>query len=112
MYRLLALSLFVLAAATGCHMCASPYDYCGPVVECGCVGGGSCGCGCNSNAAPSEGPSYENGAPMDGGEMVSPQNAPAGSTNTQGISPTPANPPGGYNGSALRRDNPNVALVR
>src|SRR5262249_31845484 len=23
------------AAAGGCRMCASPYDYCGPVVECG-----------------------------------------------------------------------------
>src|SRR5262245_36411918 len=30
----LALSLVGLIAAGGCRMCASPYDYCGPVVEC------------------------------------------------------------------------------
>lgn len=30
----LALSIIGLFAAGGCRMCASPYDYCGPVVEC------------------------------------------------------------------------------
>ena len=30
----LALSIIGLIAAAGCRMCASPYDYCGPVVEC------------------------------------------------------------------------------
>jgi hypothetical protein len=35
-----ALGLLVLSAATGCRMCACPYDYCGPVLEDGC---GYCG---------------------------------------------------------------------
>lgn len=39
MRRLLALSLLVVAAGSGCRMCASPYDYCGPVVDDGCAGG-------------------------------------------------------------------------
>ena len=30
----LALSIVGLIAAGGCRMCASPYDYCSPVVEC------------------------------------------------------------------------------
>jgi hypothetical protein len=34
MRRVLALSIIGLIAAGGCRMCASPYDYCGPVVEC------------------------------------------------------------------------------
>jgi hypothetical protein len=34
MRRVLALSIVGLIAAGGCRMCASPYDYCGPVVEC------------------------------------------------------------------------------
>jgi hypothetical protein len=38
MRRLLALSLVVVAAASGCRMCASPYDYCGPVVDDCCCG--------------------------------------------------------------------------
>jgi hypothetical protein len=34
MRAVLALTLVGLIAAGGCRMCASPYDYCGPVVEC------------------------------------------------------------------------------
>jgi hypothetical protein len=34
MRYVLALSGIALIAAGGCRMCASPYDYCGPVVEC------------------------------------------------------------------------------
>ena len=34
MRYLLALSIVGVIAAGGCRMCASPYDYCGPVVEC------------------------------------------------------------------------------
>ncbi len=33
-------ALCVMAASSGCRMCASPYDYCGPVVECDCCGDG------------------------------------------------------------------------
>ena len=37
MRRLLPLLLLAIVAGSGgCHMCACPYDYCGPVVECGC----------------------------------------------------------------------------
>ncbi|MCC7083973.1 MAG: hypothetical protein IT427_03075 [Pirellulales bacterium] len=39
MRRLLTLSLLLIAAGSGCRMCASPYDYCGPVVDDGCCGG-------------------------------------------------------------------------
>jgi hypothetical protein len=38
MRRLLALSLLVIAAGSGCRMCASPYDYCGPVMDDCCCG--------------------------------------------------------------------------
>jgi hypothetical protein len=34
MRYVLALSIVGLIAAGGCRMCASPYDYCGPVLEC------------------------------------------------------------------------------
>jgi len=34
MRRVLAFSIVGLIAAAGCRMCASPYDYCGPVLEC------------------------------------------------------------------------------
>ena len=34
MRSLLALSIVAILAGAGCRMCASPYDYCGPVVEC------------------------------------------------------------------------------
>jgi len=34
MRYVLAISIIGLIAAGGCRMCASPYDYCGPVVEC------------------------------------------------------------------------------
>jgi hypothetical protein len=33
MRRFFAITALVLSAAAGCHMCASPYDYCGPVIE-------------------------------------------------------------------------------
>jgi hypothetical protein len=38
MRRLFALSLMLVAAGTGCRICASPYDYCGPVVDDCCCG--------------------------------------------------------------------------
>jgi hypothetical protein len=38
MRRLFALSLILVAAGTGCRICASPYDYCGPVVDDCCCG--------------------------------------------------------------------------
>lgn len=34
----IASMLLSLAAATGCRMCAHPYDYCGPIVSQGCHG--------------------------------------------------------------------------
>ncbi len=60
MTRLLGLSALVLLAATGCRMCACPYDYCGPVVECDCAGGEGCG----MNQGPVEG-QIEDGAPSE-----------------------------------------------
>lgn len=44
MRRLLALSFVLIATGSGCRMCASPYDYCGPVVD---------DCCCNSDYQPS-----------------------------------------------------------
>jgi hypothetical protein len=37
--------LLAIAGAAGCRMCASPYDYCGPVVD-------DCCCASQYNAAP------------------------------------------------------------
>src|SRR3954453_7826689 len=65
MRRLLACSFVTLtgltiAAGTGCRMCASPFDYCGPVVECN---NGNCGGGYHVGAAgPADGQYYENGS--------------------------------------------------
>lgn len=98
MNRLLGLSALVLLASTGCRMCASPYDYCGPVVECGCAGGE--GCGCNSMGPQGEGTYEENSPPMNG-EMISPE-APQ-------TAPTPANTPSSYNGASWRRQSPTLA---
>jgi len=33
MRRFIAVAVIVFIASAGCHMCASPYDYCSPVVE-------------------------------------------------------------------------------
>ncbi|HEY2826619.1 MAG TPA: hypothetical protein VGJ04_03380 [Pirellulales bacterium] len=98
MKRLLGLSALILAAATGCRMCASPYDYCGPVVECGCMGGGDYGGGCG-NGEPSQEMMDDHSAPVEG-EMIAPPNAPA--------TPTPANS-SSYHGSTGRRFNPTYA---
>ena len=97
MKRLLGLSALIMFAATGCRMCACPYDYCGPVVECGCMGGeGGCGCGCGGSAGPTEGQgAMEEGAPMEGETISSPENPqPA---------PAPANMPTSSNRSGSRR---------
>lgn len=48
MFRLISCFLFVIGmtALTGCRVCSSPYDYCGPVNS---MGGGDCGsCGGSS----------------------------------------------------------------
>jgi hypothetical protein len=91
MKRLLGLSALIMFAASGCRMCACPYDYCGPVVECGCMGGEGCGCG---SAGPMEGPMDEGSAPMDG-ETISP--------GTPQPAPAPMNTPTSSNRSASRR---------
>ncbi|HEY2759236.1 MAG TPA: hypothetical protein VGI75_00795 [Pirellulales bacterium] len=98
MNRLLGLSALVLLAATGCRMCACPYDYCGPVVECGCVGGE--GCGGNSMGPPGEGAVEENGPAMNG-EVVPPDAPPT--------PPPPANSPTSYNGASWKRHSPTLA---
>jgi hypothetical protein len=84
MTRLLGLFALVLLAATGCRMGACPYDYCGPVVECGCVGGEGCGM---NQVGPADG-QIQDGAPVNG-EMI-PQGAPQ-------TAPAPANAPMSYN---------------
>ncbi|HTQ39397.1 MAG TPA: hypothetical protein VMJ32_10230 [Pirellulales bacterium] len=130
MRRLLALSVIVFAANMGCRMCASPYDYCGPVVESGCVepngrggcygGGGGCGCGCGggspmegvpTNAAPMNAAPM-NGMPMNGqyyenspgmnSPATMPSNGAMPKNAPQGM-PTPANNPTGYNPAAWRQ---------
>jgi hypothetical protein len=73
MSRLLALAFAILFAASGCRMCACPYDYCGPVPGCGCgddCGGGGCSsCGGGGyNAGP-----YGGGGMMYEGANVGPQ---------------------------------------
>ena len=84
MKRLLGISALVLFAATGCRMCACPYDYCGPVVECGCVG-------CDSGPS---GP-YEESSPAVEGETITP-GAPQ-------MAPTPADSPMTRNASPWRQ---------
>ncbi len=61
MRRLFAL-LSLLGALSGCRMCASPYDYCGPVVDDNCCGypGGGPAMGPNQAA-----PYYENAPAME-----------------------------------------------
>jgi hypothetical protein len=95
MIRLLGLSALVLLASTGCRMCACPYDYCGPVVECGCVGGEGCG----MSQGPVEG-QIQDGTPVDG-EMIQ-QGAPQSA-------PTPANGPMSSNGAPWRHPSPTLA---
>jgi len=73
MRRLLALAIVGLAAGTGCRMCASPYDYCGPVVDNDCANAGA---GFAPHADTS-GPAYDN-VPAPEGKVES---------------PTPATPP-------------------
>jgi hypothetical protein len=82
-----ALTGLTIAAGTGCRMCASPYDYCGPVVECdnGNYGGGYHA----GTSAPADGQYYENGSGPEeiqrpGQNMGQPTPAPA---------PTPATGP-------------------
>jgi hypothetical protein len=98
MTRSLGLFALVLLAATGCRMCASPYDYCGPVVESGCVG---CDVfGGNSMGPPGEGTIEDNSPPVNG-EMIPP--------GTPQAAPAPANMPSSYNGAAWRRPSPTLA---
>jgi len=49
MRRLFFTAMCVLAAAAGCRQCASPYDYCSPVVE--------------NGPMPGPGPGYPDGGP-------------------------------------------------
>jgi hypothetical protein len=52
MLRKFGITALVLCAAVGCHMCASPYDYCGPVIENGgppSQGCATCGGGMNGD---------------------------------------------------------------
>jgi len=59
--------LSLLIAAGGCRMCASPYDYCGPVVDsdcCGYPGGGPAMAG-NHGAAYYENAPAANGTPTE-----------------------------------------------
>jgi len=95
MNRFLGLSALVLLAGAGCRMCACPYDYCGPVVECGCVG---CG-GEDGGVMPPDGPYQENNAPGNG-EVISP--APQ-------AAPAPVSAPTSYNGTNWRRTGPTLA---
>lgn len=94
MRHLFACSFVVLtgltiAAGVGCRMCASPYDYCGPVVECddsytsGYHGGG---------AAPADGQYYENGSTPEEVRPQPPKNM-GSPTPTPAIAPAPATGP-------------------
>jgi hypothetical protein len=80
MRRLLACSFVALtgltiAAGTGCRMCASPYDYCGPVVECDDCNSGNGYHPGTVAPAPADGQYYENGAaPEDIKRPAPPQN--------------------------------------
>jgi hypothetical protein len=74
MRRFFVIAVCVLSASTGCHMCASPYDYCSPVVENNGPGPG-----------PEDGPEYAtnngNGGPQmanaaAGPRLASPQGSP------------------------------------
>ncbi len=51
MLRKFAVAALVLCAAVGCHMCASPYDYCGPVIENGPHGQSCPTCSMNGDYA-------------------------------------------------------------
>jgi hypothetical protein len=91
MRRLLALSLcvsataFAIATAEGCRMCASPYDYCGPVVESGGCGENGGGPAPVSKVAP-----YYNGTPNNDGDVMP---APPATNSAPQRTPTPATTP-------------------
>jgi len=84
-----ALTGLTIAAGTGCRMCASPYDYCGPVVECdnGNYGGGYHA----GTSAPADGQYYEKGSgPEEIQRPAPPQNM---GQPTPAPAPTPATGP-------------------
>ncbi len=66
MRRLLTL-LSLVIAASGCRMCSSPYDYCGPVVDSDCCGypGGGPAMGANQGGAIYENAPVTNGTPTE-----------------------------------------------
>jgi hypothetical protein len=72
MRRFFFVAVCALAASTGCHMCASPYDYCSPVVESAGPGPG-----------PMDGPDYAanngGGGPQMANAATGPRLAPQGS---------------------------------
>jgi hypothetical protein len=85
------LAALTLAASGGCRMCASPYDYCGPVVDCD-DGGYSNGYHPGVGSQPAAGQYYENkSAPEEINRPQSPKNL--GTPNLGTPSPTPASGP-------------------
>jgi hypothetical protein len=87
-----ALTGLTIAAGTGCRMCASPYDYCGPVVECDDCNSGN---GYHPGAAapaPADGQYYENGSSPEEIRPQPPKNMGA-PTPTPAIAPAPASGP-------------------
>ncbi|NQU22338.1 MAG: hypothetical protein HQ567_13745 [Candidatus Nealsonbacteria bacterium] len=52
--------LILIAASTGCRMCASPYDYCGPVSTDGC--GQECDQGCGQGCGQAVCPDVRQGS--------------------------------------------------
>jgi hypothetical protein len=91
MRRLFAL-LSLLGALSGCRMCASPYDYCGPVVDDNCCGypGGGPAMGPNQGA-----PYYENAPAM--------ESAPADGTVIEGVSDAAPQPPQNWSPTPKRQ---------
>jgi hypothetical protein len=108
MSRAISLVAIGLAlSATGCCMCASPYDYCGPTFlgECGepcmcherygsAISPGHCpfhcdGCGCEECGEVTEGP----GEIIEGPTEAAPEEVPSEMYYEEGKKPTPSTGP-------------------
>jgi hypothetical protein len=96
-YSFVFVSALTVAANGGCRMCASPFDYCGPVVDCDNGGYPHAG---NHGGAVEDGAYYEHGSAPE--EISRPQTP----KNTGVPSPSPMGTP------QAQRSNPYVRSSR
>jgi hypothetical protein len=101
-FSIVTLGAMILATSGGCRMCASPYDYCGPVVDSGDCGSGP---GYTQGGARMDGEYYENGAAPE--EINRP--APPQKMGTPTPAPTPSPAPFG---TSAQKPNPYMRSSR